>query len=105
MKIWSINLLFDEPKISSKTMIPFSYSFRCLISSLNSLILILELVYCSGGDFVIIQTSRFGIRERIFNIRQVLPEKLGPTNNVRLLLLLSTLSIIGFSNTIELVSF
>ena len=54
IKNWSINLLFDEPKISSKTVIPFSYSFRGLISSLISLILILELVYCSGGDLVII---------------------------------------------------
>ena len=54
MKNWSINLLFDEPKISSKTMIPFSYSFRGLISSLISLILILEFEYCSGGDLVII---------------------------------------------------
>ena len=54
MKNWSINLLFADPKISSKTTIPFSYSFRGLISSLISLILILELVYCSGGDLVII---------------------------------------------------
>ena len=54
MKNWSINLLFDGPKISSKTMIPFPYSFRGLISSLISLNLILELVYCSGGDLVII---------------------------------------------------
>ena len=55
MKNWSINLLFDEPKVPSKTMIPFSYSFRALISSLISLILILELVYCSGGDLVVIK--------------------------------------------------
>ena len=54
IKNWSINLLFNEPKISSKTMIPFSYSFRGLISSVISLILIFELVYCSGGDLVII---------------------------------------------------
>ena len=54
IKNWSINLLFDEPNISSKTMIPLSYSFRGLISSLISLILISELVYCSGGDSVII---------------------------------------------------
>ena len=54
MKNWSINLLFDEPKISSNTMIPFSYSFRGLISSFISLILILEFEYCSGGDLVII---------------------------------------------------
>ena len=51
---WSINLLFEEPKTSSKTMVLFLYSFRGLISSLSSLILILELVYCSGGDLVII---------------------------------------------------
>ena len=87
MKNWSINLLFDEPKISSKTIIPFSYSFRGLIPSLISSILILELVYCSGGDLVIILISRFGIRERIFNINYVLPEKDGPTKSVRLLLL------------------
>ena len=54
IKNWSINLLFGEPKISSKTMVPFSYSFGGLISSLISLILILELVYCSEGDLVII---------------------------------------------------
>ena len=54
IKNWSINLLFDEPKIPSKNMIPFSYSFRGLISSHISLILILKLVYCSGGDLVII---------------------------------------------------
>ena len=53
-KIWSINLLLDEPKISSKNMMPFSYSFRGLISSLISSILILELVYSFGGDLVII---------------------------------------------------
>ena len=54
MKYWSISLLFDEPKTSSKTMIAFSYSLRGFISSLISLILILELEYCSGGDLVII---------------------------------------------------
>ena len=53
IKNWSINLLFDDPKISSKTMIPFSYSFRSLISSPISLILILELVCYFGGDLVI----------------------------------------------------
>ena len=53
MKNWSTSLLFDEPKISSKTMIAFSYSFRGLISSLISLILILDFDYCSGGDLVI----------------------------------------------------
>ena len=45
MKNWSTCLLFDEPKISSKTMSAFSYSFRGLISSLISLILILELEF------------------------------------------------------------
>ena len=54
LKNWSLNLLFDEPKKSSKAKIPFSYSFRGFISSLISLILILEWVYCSGGDLVII---------------------------------------------------
>ena len=54
--------------------------------------MILELEYCSGGDFVIIQISRFGIRGRIFNINYVLPEKDRPTKRVPLLLL-STLSI------------
>ena len=54
IKNWSINLLVDEPKISSNTMIPFSYSFRGLISSPISLILILGFEYCSGGDLVII---------------------------------------------------
>ena len=54
MRNWYINLLFDERKISSKTMIAFSYSFRGLILSLISLILILDLEYCSGGDLVII---------------------------------------------------
>ena len=54
MKNCSIKLLFDEPRTSSKTKRPFSYSFRGFISSLISLILILELVYCSGGDLVII---------------------------------------------------
>ena len=54
MKNWSINLLIDEPKLSSKTMIPFPYSFRGLISSLISLILILDFEYCSGGYLVII---------------------------------------------------
>ena len=54
MNYWSTSLLFDEPKISSKTMIAFSYSLRGFISSLTSLILIIELEYCSGGDLVII---------------------------------------------------
>ena len=53
MKNWSLNLLFDEPKISSKTMIPFSYSDRGFISSLISLILILEFKHLSGSDLVI----------------------------------------------------
>ena len=54
MKNCSINLLFDKPKRSSKTMIPFSYSFRGLNSSPTSVILILVLEYCSGGDLVIV---------------------------------------------------
>ena len=53
MKNWSISLLFDEPKTSSNTMIPFLYSPRGFISSFISLILILQLEYCSGGNFVI----------------------------------------------------
>ena len=76
------NLLFDEPKISSKTRIPFSYSLRGLISSLISLTLILELVYSSGGHLVIMYKPRSIIRERIFNIKDVLPEKDGPTKSV-----------------------
>ena len=75
-------------------MIPFSYSFRGLISSFISLILLLEFEYCSGGDLVIILISRFGIRARIFDIKYVLPENDGPTKSVRLLLLLP-FSIIG----------
>ena len=39
--------------------------------------------------------SRSGNSERVFNMRYVLPEKLGPTNNVRLLLLLLPFSIFG----------
>ena len=54
MKNWSKNLLFDEPRTTSKTEIPFSYSFQGFISSLISVILFLELVYCSGGDLMII---------------------------------------------------
>ena len=95
MKNWSINLLFDEPKISSKTMIPFSYSLRGFISSLISLILILEYENCSGGDLVMIKISQSGIRERIFNIRYVFAGKLGPTKSGRLLLLVLTLSFFG----------
>ena len=53
MKKWSLNPLFDEPKISSKTMIPFLYSDRGFISSPISLILILQFDYCSGADLVI----------------------------------------------------
>ena len=81
MNNWSISLLFDEPKLSSKIMLWFSYSFRGFISSLISLILILKLVYCSGGDLLIINLniSRFGIRERIFNIKYVLTENDCPT--------------------------
>ena len=54
MKNGSVYLLFDEPKISSKTMIPLSYSFRGLILSPISLILVSEVVYCSGDDLVIV---------------------------------------------------
>ena len=95
MKSWSLSLLFDEPKTSSKTMIPFLYSLRGFISSLISLILILEYENCSGGDLVMIKISQSGNRERFFNIRYDLPKKLGPTNNVRLLLLLLLFSIFG----------
>ena len=45
---------------------------------------------------MIIYISRLrGIRERFFNIRQVLPEKLGPTKSVRLLLLVLTFLFFG----------
>ena len=99
-------LLFNEPKISSETMIAFSFSLRGLISSLISLILILVLDYCSGGDLVIIEISRSGIREKNFNTKNVFfSEKDGPTNCVRLLLLVLTFSIFGFSNILELDSF
>ena len=54
MKKLSTCLLFDEPKISSKIMIAFSYSLRGFISSVISLNLILELENCSGGDLVLI---------------------------------------------------
>ena len=73
-------------------MIAFSYSLRGFISSPISLNFILHFEYCSGGDLVIIKTSRFGIRERHFKINYVLPEKLGLTNSVRLLLLLLPLT-------------
>ena len=63
MKNRSILLQLDEPKISSKTMIAFSYSLRGSLSSPTSFILILELEYCSGGDLVIIQTSLTHSRE------------------------------------------
>ena len=54
MKYWSTSLLFDEPKISSKIIISFSYSLRGSISSPISLTLSLELVYCSGGDLAVL---------------------------------------------------
>ena len=54
MNYWSTSLLFDEPKILSKTIKPFSYSFRGFILSLISSILISELENCSGGDLVIL---------------------------------------------------
>ena len=50
MKCWSTSLLFDEPEVSSKTMIAFSYSLRGFDSWPISLILILQLKFCSGGD-------------------------------------------------------
>ena len=68
-------------------MIAFSYSFKDFNSAVISFIMILELEYCLEGDLVIIKISRpSGIRERIFNIINVLPEKLEPTKFVRLLL-------------------
>ena len=81
------------PRIPSKTMIAFSYSHRGLISSPISVLLISE--YCSRGDLATIYLSRSGISERMFKIRYVLPEKLGPTKSVRLLLLMLTLSTFG----------
>ena len=53
MKHRNISLLFDEPKISSKTKIAFLYWFRGVFSSLFPLILILKFEYCSGGDLVV----------------------------------------------------
>ena len=82
MKNWSMYLLFDEPKISSKPMIVLSYSLRSSIFTPISLVLILKLEHCSRGDLVNILISRKGIRERFSNIRYVLPEKLGPTKSV-----------------------
>ena len=52
-KLTYIYLLFVEPKISSRTMIAFSYSFKGFISSVISSILILELDYCLWGDLLI----------------------------------------------------
>ena len=78
-----IYLQIDETRTSSKPLRVFSYSFRGLISSFISLILILEVEYYSGGDLVIMQISRSdGVRERSLKIRNVLPENLGPTKNV-----------------------
>ena len=88
-------LLLDESKISSKTMTALSYRFRGFISSTFSLFLILEIEHCSRGDLVIIYLYRLGVRERIFNITIVLPEKVHPTKIVRLLLLLLTFLICG----------
>ena len=88
--------------MTSKTIRAFSYSFRGLISSPFYLILILDFEYCSGCDLGFIKISRLGIRERNFNIRNVLPEKHGPTKSVRLLLL--TFSIFGCSFWIEVLS-
>ena len=95
---WSLYLVLDEPKLSPKTIIDFSYSLRGLISCPISLILTLELEYCSRGDLVIIKRSRSVSRERVFNIGYVLPEKDGPNKNFRLLLA----NIRDFSNTLGL---
>ena len=76
-------------------MIAFSYSVRGSISSPFCLILFLDFECCSGGDFVIVQISQSSNRERLFKIKYVKPEKLGPTKSVRLLLLMITLSIFG----------
>ena len=75
----SFYLLFYVSKTSSKTITPFSYSFRGFIYSLISLVLILEFEYCSGGGLLILFKSQSGSCEIIFNIRNVLPEKQGPT--------------------------
>ena len=84
MKNWSIYLLYVELKKLSQTLVGISYSFRSLISSPTSWILVLELPYCSGGDLVITKISRSGSCEKISKIRHVLPEKDGPTKSVRL---------------------
>ena len=52
MKNWSTCLLFDEPKISSKSMTAFWFSLRDFISSIISLSSISDFEYCSGGDLV-----------------------------------------------------
>ena len=93
MKNWSINVLFDMPKISSKTIIEFSYSLRGLISFPISLYFILESELCSGGNLLILYVASWANRERNFNTREVAPEKRRPTKSVRLILL--TLSSFG----------
>ena len=82
MKNRSIYLLLVELQMSSETMTPLSFSFRGLISSRISLILISQLKNCSGGDWVTIKISQLGSRAKIF--RHVSHEKLGPTKSVRL---------------------
>ena len=65
MNNWSRFVIFDVPRTSSKTMIFFLYSRRGFISSLISVALTSEMIYCSGGDLVIIKISRAPAREKI----------------------------------------
>ena len=53
-KLVYIYIIFDEPKLSSKSMIAFSYSFKGFVSSVISLTLIFEIEFCSGGDLMTI---------------------------------------------------
>ena len=56
-------------------MIALSYSFKRLISSVISLIFIVDFEYCSGGDLLTTSICWLRIRERMLNRRCILPEK------------------------------
>ena len=77
MKNWSIILLFDESKTSSKTLTAFPFSLRILIFSQTSVILFLKMEHCPEDLLIlcILWKCRSGIHETIFSIRWVLPEK------------------------------
>ena len=42
----------------------------------------LEFEYCPGDDLLILWIARLGSRERIFNIRYILPQKDDPNKSV-----------------------